>query len=165
MLERFRRFNEVVSGWVESLGFAAVVFMVFLTCADVLGTKLFLWPVPGSLDMMMLAQLIAVSFAAAMTLVRDRHVAVEFFVVRLPKRVQALTDCLVQLLSLILFVIVVWQLFRYGQHLETGREVTPTTRIPIAPFAYAAAAALVPLCLVLLQRLLASILRVMRDEP
>jgi len=165
MLERFKRFNEAIAGGVESLGFAAIVFMVALTCADVLGAKLFFLPVPGSLDMMMLAQLIAVSFAAAAALLRDRHVAVEFFVMRLPRRARAVTDLAVQLLCLALFAIIVWQLVRHGYHLQTGREVTPTTQIPLAPFAYAAAAAMVSVCLVLVHRVLGALLDVVRDEP
>ncbi len=165
MLEKFKSFNEAVSGWVEWIGFGAVFFMVVLTCIDVLGAKLFRLPVPGSLDMMMLAQLIAISFAAAMTLVRNRHVSVDFFVVLLPRRAQALIDCVVQLLCLGLFVIIVWRLFDHGYHLQTGGEQTPTIQVPVAPFSYAAALATVPVCLVLAQQLLGSIIRVVRNEP
>lgn len=164
MLEKFKSFNEAVSGWVEWIGFGAVFFMVVLTCVDVLGAKLFRLPVPGSLDMMMLAQLIAISFAAAMTLVRKRHVSVDFFVVLLPRRAQALIDCVVQLLCLGLFVVIVWRLFNHGYHLQTGGEQTPTIQVPVAPFSYAAALATVPVCLVFAQQLLGSIVRVVRDE-
>ena len=165
MLEKFKSFNEAVSGWVEWIGFGAVFFMVVLTCIDVLGAKLFRLPVPGSLDMMMLAQLIAISFAAAMTLVRNRHVSVDFFVVLLPRRAQALIDCVVQLLCLGLFVVIVWRLFDHGYHLQTGGEQTPTIQVPVAPFSYAAALATVPVCLVFAQQLLGSIIRVVRTEP
>ncbi|OGA19430.1 MAG: hypothetical protein A3G25_07290 [Betaproteobacteria bacterium RIFCSPLOWO2_12_FULL_63_13] len=159
MLEKFETFNEAVSRWVAWIGFAAVFFMVVLTCVDVVGTKLFRLPVPGSLDIMMLLQLIGVSFAAATTLITDRHVSVEFFVVLLPKRAQALIDCIVQLLCLLLFVLIVWRLITHGYHLQTGREETPTIQVAIAPFSYAAALAIVPVCLVYLQRTLGSILR------
>ncbi len=165
MLEKFKSFNEAVSGWVEWIGFGAVFFMVVLTCIDVLGAKLFRLPVPGSLDMMMLAQLIAISFAAAMTLVRKRHVSVDFFVVLLPRRAQALIDCVVQLLCLGLFVITVWRLCDHRYYLQTGGEQTPTIQVPVAPFSYAAALATVPVCLVLAQQLLGSIIRVVRNEP
>jgi len=165
MLEKFARFNKALSGWAASIGFAAVVFMVILTCTDVLGSKLFLLPVPGSLDMMMLAQLIAISLAAAMTLIERRHVSVEFFVFLLPERVRSVLDCVVRLLCLALFVIIIWRLFDYGVHLQDGNEVTPTTQIPLAPFAYAAALAMVPVCLVLLQQVLSSLLGESPDEP
>ena len=165
MLEKFNRFNETISGWAESIAFGAVLFMVALTCIDVLGAKLFRLPVPGSLDMMMLAQLIAISFAGAMTLIRNRHVSVDFLVMMLPRRVRAAVDCVVQLLCLCLFVLIVWRLFEHGYHLQTGGEQTPTIQIPIAPFSYAASLAILPMCLVFAQRLLHSILEVMSDEP
>ena len=165
MLEKFERFNEAVSRRAQWIGFGALFFMVVLTCIDVLGSKLFRLPVPGSLDMMMLAQLIGISFAAAATLVHNRHVSVEFFVVLLPRRTQALIDCLVQLLCLGLFVIIVWRLFNHGYYLQTGGEQTPTIQVPVAPFSYAAALATVPVCMVLAQRLLASLLRVAKNEP
>jgi TRAP-type C4-dicarboxylate transport system permease small subunit len=125
--------------------------MVVLTCVDVMGAKLFRSPVFGSLDIMMVAQLIVVSFAAGMTLIRNRHVQVEFFVILLPRRIQSAIDCLIQLLCLGLFVLIVWRLFMHGYHLQTGGEETATAHIPLAPFTYASALGIIPVCLVLLQ--------------
>ena len=164
MLERFEKFNRVVGGWAEWIGFGAIFLVVALTCVDVLGAKLFRVPVPGSLDVVMLAQLIAISFAAVMALILDRHIRVEFFMRLFPKRVQAVVGCLVQLLCLILFVLIVWRLFVHGYHLQTGGEETPTARIPMSPFSYASALAMIPVCLVFLQKFLSAILRVIRNE-
>ena len=160
MLEKFKKFNRMVSGWGEWIGFGALFLMVALTAVDVIGAKLFRLPVFGALDVMMLAQLIAVSFAAAMALIQDRHVQVEFTMMLFPKRIQALVDCLVQLLCLGFFIMIVWRLFAHGYHLQTGGEATATARIPLAPFSYACALAIIPVCLVLLQKFLNSILRV-----
>ena len=164
-LEKFERFNKALSGWAAAIGFAALVFMVILTCVDVAGAKLFLLPVPGSLDIVQLAQLMAITLAAGLTLIEGRHVAVEFFVLLLPLRAQRVVALVVELLCLALFVIIVWRLFDYGVHLHEGNEVTPSTQIRLAPFAYAAALALVPVCLVLLQQVLSSLLGKSPDEP
>jgi TRAP-type C4-dicarboxylate transport system permease small subunit len=164
MLEKFAKFNEMLSDWGEWIAFWAIFFMVVLTCVDVLGAKLFRSPVFGSLDAMMVAQLIVVSFAAGMTLIRNRHVQVEFFVVLLPRRIQYAIDCLIQMICLVLFVLIVWRLFMHGYHLQTGGEETATAHIPLAPFTYASAVGIIPVCLVLLQQLLSSVLRVMKDE-
>lgn len=164
MLERFEKFNRMVGVWAEWVGFGALFFMVALTCVDVVGAKLFRLPVFGSLDVMMLAQLIAISFAAAMALIQGRHIQVEFLMPLFPKRIQALVDCLIQLFCLGLFVLIVWRLFVHGYHLQTGGEETPTARIPLSPFSYASALAIIPLCLVLLQKFLSSILRVIKND-
>jgi TRAP-type C4-dicarboxylate transport system permease small subunit len=164
MLEKFDRFNRKISGWVEWVGFGALFLIVILTCVDVIGTKMFLLPVPGSLDITMLAQLIAVSFAGAMVLILGRHVSVEFFMVMLPKRIQTLVDAFINLICLFFFIIIVWRLFVHGYDLQIGGEETMTAGIPMAPFAYAAALAMIPFCLVFLQRFLSAILSVVKHE-
>ena len=164
MLEKFERFNRKISGWVEWIGFGALFLMVVLTCVDVIGAKIFLTPVPGSIDVMMLAQLIAVSFAGAMALIMGRHVSVEFFMIMFPKRFQALVEAFTNLLCLLLFIIVVWRLFVHGLDLQSGAEETMTAGIPMAPFAYAAALAMIPFCLICFQRFLSAILNVVKHE-
>jgi TRAP-type C4-dicarboxylate transport system permease small subunit len=164
MLEKFDRFNRKISGWVEWVGFGALFLMVALTCVDVIGAKIFLLPVPGSLDIIMLAQLIAISFAGAMVLIQGRHVQVEFFMILLPKRFQSLVDALINVLCMVFFIIIVWRLFVHGYDLQTGGEVTMTAGIPMAPFTYASALAMIPFCLVFLQRFLSAILSVVKHE-
>ena len=164
MLEKFDRFNRKICGWVEWIGFGALFLIVVLTCVDVIGAKIFLLPVPGSLDITMLAQLIAVSFAGAMVLILGRHVSVEFFMVMLPKRFQVLVDAFINLICMFFFIIIVWRLFVHGYDLQTGGEVTMTAGIPMAPFTYAAALAMIPFCLVFLQRFLSAILGLVKHE-
>ena len=164
MLEKFEKFNRKISAGAEWIGFGALFLMVALTCADVVGAKLFRAPLFGALDVMMIAQLIAVSFAIAVGLILGRHVQVEFFVMLLPKRLRSGIDCIVNFLGLGLFILIVWRLFEYGYGMQLGGEESMTARIPTAPFAYAAAAGCIPVCLVYLQKLLTSILKIMKNE-
>lgn len=164
MLDKFEKFNRRLSGWIEWIGFIAIFLMVALTCVDVIGAKVFRTPVFGALDVMGIAQLIAISFAVSMGLILGRHVQVEFFVMLLPKRVQAGVDLFVNFLGLILFVLIVWRLFAFAHHLQLGGEESMTARIPLAPFTYAAAAAFIPVCLVFVQKFLSSLVRVIKNE-
>ena len=159
-LDKFEAFNRKLSETIEWVGIIAIVLMMLITTVDVLGAKLFKLPIFGALDMMMILQLVAMSFAVAITLVFNRHVQVDFFVMLLPKRVQALVDCLVNLLGLFLFVLIVWQLILYGHDLQTGGEVSSTARIPFHPFTYGAALACVPVCLIYICGFLSSVKRV-----
>lgn len=156
-LARFEQFNRSISAAAEAVALAAIVFMVVLTCVDVTGAKLFLRPVPGALDMMMMAQLVGVAFGGAAAMIEGRHIAVDFFVLLMPERPRAALAAVVHLASFLLFAIVSWRLFAHGADLQAGHEVTATAAIPVAPFAYAAALAMVPLCLVLLQAFLESV--------
>jgi TRAP-type C4-dicarboxylate transport system permease small subunit len=146
-LDKFEKFNRLVSSWFEWVGLAGLLVMMFITCIDVF----------GAIDIVMLSQVVAISFAAAMTLILGRHVQVEFFIMRLPKRVQAVTDSIVFFLGLFFFVLVVWRLCVHGYHFQTGGEMSATASIPLYLFAYGIALASIPVCLVLLLDFLKSI--------
>ncbi len=158
-LEKFERFNRRLSDWFEWIGLAGFLVMMFITCIDVIGAKLFLLPVFGAIDIVMLSQVVAISFAAAAALILGRHVRVEFFVVMLPRRVRALIDIIIHLLGLTLFIVIIWRLCVYGYLLQTGGEESATARIPLAPFAYSIALASIPVCLVFLLEFLNAIVR------
>ena len=159
-LQKFEKFNRKISMGIEWVGLLAIVFMMLITTIDVLGTKLFLLPVFGSLDMMMLAQLLAMSFAASATLIVGLHVKVEFFIPLLPQRIQVVVECLVYLLAFLLFAVITWRLVAYSYDLQIKGEVTSTASIPFFPFSYGAAIACVPVCLVYLCYFLKSLVKV-----
>jgi TRAP-type C4-dicarboxylate transport system permease small subunit len=161
-LQRFETVNQKISSAIEWVGLIGFLVIMLITTVDVIGAKVFLSPVFGALDIVMQAQLIAMSFATAATLIAGRHVAVEFFVPLLPKPLQKMVDVFVNLLGLALFVILVWRLTEYAHSLQTVNELTPTARIPLYPFAYGAAFASIPVCLVYLYYLLESIVRLMK---
>jgi len=158
-LEKFEKFNRRLSDWFEWIGLAGFLVMMFITCIDVIGAKLFLLPVFGAIDIVMLSQVVAISFAAAAALILGRHISVEFFVVMLPRRVRALIDIIIHLLGLALFIVIIWRLCVYGYLLQTGGEESATARIPLAPFAYSIALASIPVCLVFLLEFLNAIVR------
>jgi TRAP-type C4-dicarboxylate transport system permease small subunit len=163
LLKKFDRFNQRFSYLVEWIGFCGLLMMMFITCIDVMGAKIFRLPVPGAIDFVMLSQLFAVSCAVAATLILGRHVEVEFFVPLLPKAVRGIVDCLIQLLGLLLFVLICWRLIVYGHMLQTAHEVTSTIRMPLYPFAYAMVLAFILVCLVYLQRFIVSLLRLIKN--
>ena len=162
-IEKFERFNRRISSVIEWFGVIGFLVMMLITTVDVIGAKIFLRPVPGALDIVVLAQLVAMSFAAAMTLIVGRHVAVEFFVPVLPKPLQYAADIFVNIMGLGLFVLLVWHLGKYAYSLQIENETTATIRIPLYPFMYGAAAACIPVCMVYLSSLIKSILRIVKS--
>ena len=112
-LAKFEKFNFRVSMGIEWAGLVAFVLMMFVTTIDVIGAKIFLRPLLGSIDIMMLSQLIGMTFAVSSSLVLGRHVQVEFFVSLLPERLRVSSDLVVRFLGLVLFVLIVWRLIVY----------------------------------------------------
>jgi TRAP-type C4-dicarboxylate transport system permease small subunit len=162
VLERLEKFNRLVSGWFEWIGLIGLLVIMAITCIDVIGAKLFHLPVFGAIDIVMLAQLVAISFAAASALILGRHVHVEFFVVVLQSRVRAVINSIISLLGLALFILVIWRLCVYGYLLQTGCEESATARIPLYPFGYGIALASIPVCLIFLLEFLKAIVRTVK---
>jgi TRAP-type C4-dicarboxylate transport system permease small subunit len=162
VLDNFERFNRRLSSWFEWIGLAGLLLMMVITCIDVVGAKVFLWPVLGALDIVMLSQTAAIAFAASMALILGRHIRVEFFVARLPRRAQAVIDSCVLLLGLGLFIVIMWRLCVLGHSFQTSGEYSPTAYIPLYPFAYGIALASIPVCLVLLLEFLKSLTKMVQ---
>ena len=150
MPSKFENFNRRLSGWFEGIGLAAMLVMMAITCIDVIGAKIFKSPMLGALDVVQLCQIVAIAFAASMTLIVGRHIRVEFFFDLLPRRVQVVINFLVLLIVLGLFILIIWQVCLLGYSFQTSGEYSPTAYIPLYPFAYAVALACIPFCLVLL---------------
>lgn len=148
-IQSVRQWANRLSTWCEWIGVAGVIVMVAVTCADVLGAKLFLLPVPGSTEIVSLAQVATIVFAVAATQLHKGHISVEMFYTKMPPRTQALTSAVTSCLGLILFLILVYQGIQLGNAFLDASEVTATVQIPFYPFAYGFALAMVPVALML----------------
>jgi len=162
VLDKFEKFNRRLSSWFEWIGLAAMLLMIAITCIDVVGAKIFHWRLFGAIDIVMLSQIVAIAFAASMALILGRHIQVELFVARLPRRAQAVVDSIVFLLGLGLFGLIIWRLLALGYSFQTSGEMSQTADIPYYPFAYGIALASIPVCLVLLLNFLKSIGRIVQ---
>ena len=136
--------------------------MMLITGIDVIGAKLFTWRLLGAIDIVMLSQIIAIAFAAACTLIGERHVRVEFFVSRLSERTQAVIDSIVYVFCSGLFALIIWRLTALGYSFQTTGEATATIYIPLYFFAYGVALACIPVCVVYLMNLVKALYRVVK---
>jgi TRAP-type C4-dicarboxylate transport system permease small subunit len=156
-LDAFEKLNDRLSRWCEWLSIAAILLMVAVTCVDVVGAKVFRWRLPGAIDIVMLTQLVAIAFAAGITLIQGRHIEVEFFVKLLPQRIQNVIESIVLLLVLGLFSMIIWRVCVLGYSFQTSGEYSATIYIPYYPFAYSIALASIPVWLVILLRFVKSL--------
>jgi len=162
MLDKFEKFNQRLSNWFEWIGIAGMLLMMAITCIDVIGAKLFHRPLFGTIDIVMLSQIVAIAFPASMALILGRHIQVELLITRLSRRTQAVISSFALLLGFGLFVLIIRQLYVIGYSFQTSGEQSQTARIPYYPFAYGIALASIPVCLVHLQKFLSSLIRVVK---
>lgn len=137
-----------------------VVAMLALTVADVLGVKLFKAPIPGAIETVAFMGVVITAFGIAYTQAEHANIQVEFFVTHLPARLRVAVSCLTSLMGIVLFALLCWQSFEYGNSLRVAGEVSMTSRIPFYPFVYAIALCCIPVCLVLLVEFLKSMRKV-----
>jgi TRAP-type C4-dicarboxylate transport system permease small subunit len=159
MLQRLMKINQLLSTWLERVAIAGILVMMGVTCADVVGTKFFRSPVHGAIDAVMLSQVVAIAFTIALTQSLGKHVRVDFLVVRLRARTQAVIDSIVNFFLLVLFCVIVWRLYVFGHSLQVAREVSPTLYVPLYPFVYGVAFASISVCLVFLMEFLHSVMK------
>lgn len=159
MFGKFEKLNRRLSGWFEWIGLSAMLLMMAITCVDVVGAKVFKMPILGALDMVQLSQIVAISFAAGITLIMGRHIQVEYFFDFLPRPIQAVINSIILLIGLGLFIVIIWRVCVLGYSFQTSGEYSMTAYIPYYPFAYGIALAFIPVCLVLLLEFLKSLKR------
>ena len=156
-IERLERLTNSLSNWLSWVAGAGLVAMIGLIVADIIGIKFFSWPVPGAIEMVGFLGVVVTAFAIAYTQVLHGHIQVEFFVMRLPRHVQAAITAFVSLLGVALFALLAWRSYDFALVLQSTGEVSMTQRIPFYPFVHAIALCCLPVCLVLLVEFLKSV--------
>lgn len=149
-MNRLDLFTRKLSRSIEWVGFIGILLMFLVNFIDVFGAKLFLWPIPGATEVIGFAQIVAIAPPIAITLLLNRHIRVEFILLRLPERLRGILNCFSSLFSLIIFILILWQSLLYGQSLQKAGEIGSTSRIPFYPFAYFLAFCCLPVCLAFL---------------
>ncbi len=144
--------------WISSLAqtlnwvaVASVTAMMLLTCADVI-LRIFRRPIPGTYEIVGLLGAVLVSFSLAYTSMQRGHIAVDFLVQKLPKKIQVLIECINSLTCAIFFGLIAWQSMAYAKDLQEVGEVSMTLQIPIHPFVYGIALGCGMLSMVLIMR-------------
>jgi TRAP-type C4-dicarboxylate transport system permease small subunit len=162
IIERIERFTNTLSKWLNWVAGIGLVGMLGLIVSDVIGIKLFNNPIPGAIEITAFLGVVVTAFAIAYTHITRGHIKVEFFIIRLPARIQVIIASFVFLLGIILFALLAWRSYEYGRILQVTGEVSMTQGIPFYPFVYALAFCCIPVCLVLLVELTKSVLKAVK---
>jgi len=162
MLAKFEKFNLVLSNSFLWIGAVGVCAMIIVAAGDVIGLKIFGEPIYGSVDIIVVAQIIAISFAASLSIILNRHLAVEVVFEKLHGRARVVIEAVVTFIVLVLFILLVWHMWLYADNLRTKGTSSFVLYLPLYPYAYAMAVAFIPVCLTLLQKLLALVTMMIR---
>jgi TRAP-type C4-dicarboxylate transport system permease small subunit len=126
-----------------------LVAMILLTCTNIV-LRLVWIPIRGTYELMGYGGGIVTAFALGYTQLKRAHVAVDILVLRFSKRAQNILQGMNDLVFMVFFAVVSWQIAKYASTLRKTGEVTETLQIIYYPFTYGVALGCAVLSLVFL---------------
>ncbi len=145
--------NELLNGLLTFTGGVFLVAMILLTCGNILFRIVWV-PIPGTYELMGLFGAVVTAFALGQTQARKGHVAVDVLINTFSAKTKKVLKVAGDLVCMLFFVIVTWQLIVKGNILWKTGELTETLQIIYHPFIYAVAFGCAVLTLVCLGDLL-----------
>jgi len=113
----------------------SLTFLMLLTISDV-ALRFFKMPIRGTYEMVSYAGAIVIGFSLPLTSWFRGHIFVDFLVLRFSQKAQNIFNLTTRCVVLALFLLIGWNLMKYGMDLYQSGEVTPTLRLPFYPIAY-----------------------------
>jgi TRAP-type C4-dicarboxylate transport system permease small subunit len=133
------RFANIVLGAVA----AAILFgMMAVTAIDVFGRYLFNSPLQGGYELTQLLMASLIFAALPSVTRRGEHITVGLFENTFTGWLRVFRDGIIAAVIMICSAYLAWRLYVLAGRFSAFGDTTATSRIPIAPFAYAGAAAL-----------------------
>lgn len=158
-----KQFTGLVAGLSRALdriaGFCMVAVML-LVVTNILLRAVFNRPILGTYEYVASLTAVAIGLALAHCAVQNGHIAVSFVVEKLPGRIQAAVDVVMNIIALLFWSLCAWQVGKYANTMAVSGVVSPTTQMPFYPFIYLVALGLLVLCLVLLLKAVESLKKV-----
>jgi TRAP-type C4-dicarboxylate transport system permease small subunit len=134
VIELLDRAVKWISDKLMLISVGALTVMLFLTVIDVVGSKLFNFPIKGSIDLTSILLLIAGAFGIAQTEVLQKHVRVDFLIVKFSEKWRLILRIYNALLGVFIFALAFGVCFRLSLSLFHSGDGTLTMQIVWWPF-------------------------------
>jgi TRAP-type C4-dicarboxylate transport system permease small subunit len=134
---------------INFIGGSTLAFIMFLTVADII-LRSFRRPIIGTFEIVAFSGAIVIGFSVPYTTWMRGHVYTDFLVVKFSKKIRNVINIATRCLGIGLFIMIGWNLIRFGMDLKKVGEVSPTLTMPFYPVAYAIGICCFIQCLVLL---------------
>lgn len=125
---------------IHCISFAVLLFLMFLTVADVTGRYFFNNPVRGTLELTELAMVVIVFLALGYAQHKGDHIVIDLAYERMPPFLQRISHYLASLISLVIVSLMAYRLYHFGLRMIIGNYTTHILRIPIYPVVWIAVA-------------------------
>ncbi len=136
------RFINVIAG-------ISLTFLMLLTIADII-LRLFKRPIVGTYELVAFSGAVVIGFSLPLTSWVRGHIYVDFLIQKFSKKVQNVFNIATRCAVIFLFLMIGWNLIKYGMDLHRSGEVSLTLRMPFYPVAYGVGVCCFIQCLVIM---------------
>ncbi len=147
LMERILNFVLRFSKSVNVVAEVTLTLMMLLTVADVI-LRSFKRPIVGTYEVVAFSGAIVIGFSVPLTSWMRGHVSVDIVTSRFSKKVKDIFNIATRCVVIGLFILMGWNLIKYGMDLQKAKEVSMTLEIPFYPVAYGLGACCFIQCLV-----------------
>ncbi|MBW2067014.1 MAG: TRAP transporter small permease [Deltaproteobacteria bacterium] len=134
-------------------------FLMMLGSADVIGRYLLNAPIIGTMERGQILLALIVFFSWGYTQMKKGHVRVELFINHFPARTRMVTELVTTSLTLLFFILIVWQSTIMAIETHKTGEVAYVIHWPMAPFQLMVPVGGIFVCLVLIMEMIQIIRR------
>jgi TRAP-type C4-dicarboxylate transport system permease small subunit len=138
-----------LSRLINFIGGVSLAFIMFLTVADII-LRSFRKPIIGTYEMVAFSGAVVIGFSVPLTSWMRGHVYTDFLVLRFSQKIRNVLNIVTRCLSIVLFILIGWNMILYGMDLRKAGEVSLTLTLPFYPIAYGVGICCFIQCLVLL---------------
>jgi TRAP-type C4-dicarboxylate transport system permease small subunit len=139
-------------------GGIALMLLVLLATTNV-GLRFFHVPYSGTYELVSFLGALVTAGALAHTQRRKDHIVVDILTDKFPPTVKRFLDAVNYAVTALLFGVIAWQIWVWGNTIRSGNEVSETLKIIFYPFVYAVAAGFGLLAVVLCVDFMKTVLR------
>jgi len=107
-------------------------------------------PIVGTYELVALSGAVVIGFSVPLTSWLRGHIYVDFFIFRFPQRTRNAFNIVTRSLGIFLFLMIGWNLFKYGMDLQQAGEVSLTLQIPAYPIVFGVGICCFVQCLILI---------------
>lgn len=113
----------------------ALAFMMSLTVLDVI-LRSFRMPIVGTYELVAFSGAVVIGFCLPFTSWVRGHIYVDFIISRFSKKIRGAFNIITRCMVIWLFLMIGWNLIKYGMDLQRSGEVSLTLQMPFYPVAY-----------------------------
>ncbi len=141
-IQGLSRFLNIIAG-------ISLTFVMLLTVMDVI-LRTLKRPIVGTYELVAFSGAVVIGFAVPLTSWMRGHIFVDFFILGLSQRVRNIFNLITRCLVIVLFILIGWNLIKYGMDLQKSGEVSLTLQMPFYPVAYGVGVCCFVQCLVMI---------------